>query len=312
MKIPSLLVLSLALFPLLGSANEKGNGGGAFVCRDATGKILSAELVDLYEAKNQLGLTIQNFGRASLDQRLEAIQLRAHQADPEFGPTFDEYLQIIREKLRVVGNVTLENTNDFQISISPRRCAGGKIRFEQLASYTPTGDLIVDGEIYRHLSRTNQAALYVHEALYLIARVKYGSVSSLEARVATGYLFSTEKVAEIQGVLSMIPDAGIPNKKFECRTTYFPPDCFTARGCSPDSGFKVTAFGKDKETAIADYVSEARRLGNFLSGFERYLPCGRWASELAVDRKQYINSSKNRTFQCLEISTPENACFPNF
>src|SRR4051794_20098658 len=54
----------LTLFAILAVAsgavagNETGHGGGAIVCRNGMGQVTSAELLDLWEGKVELGLTI--------------------------------------------------------------------------------------------------------------------------------------------------------------------------------------------------------------------------------------------------------------
>jgi hypothetical protein len=182
------VVLGGLAFALLASpaawANGKGNGGGAFVCRDAAHAIRSAELVDLYEGRAQFGLTLRDEEGAPT-ARAEAALARLGR--PEYVAAYGR----VREKLRVVPDAKLENTYDFDLILSPKTCAGGTIQFEQLANFTNTGELIVSQEIWDRLGPAQQAALLVHESVYLYLRETFGTKSSREARRVVAYAFST-------------------------------------------------------------------------------------------------------------------------
>jgi hypothetical protein len=184
-------VLSLSAF-----AKEGGNGGGAFVCRDSKGIIISAELVDFVEGRAEYGLTIPKNEKAIEDQINRAIN-RMLIGAPRLAAELQTSVDEVKDIMNISFEVELENTNDFNLRIKPRDCTGGKFRFEQLANYTDDGRLVIDGTIYNKLPTTDKAALIVHEAAYLLARKWQDAISSREARRLTAHLFSSKDIKTI-------------------------------------------------------------------------------------------------------------------
>lgn len=304
------LVISIRANALI--ENERGNGGGAFVCRDINGNILSAELVDMYEARNQLGLELKNFDNYNMDEIFEYIELKAFKASYTVGKNeiysnnFKDSLDSIRKKIRFVENVTLQETNDFQISIFPKSCEGGEVRFEQLASYTPSDDLIVAKEIYDKLSISNKAALHIHEALYFLARKAYGSESSMEARWATGHFMSTvggDKIPD--SIILMEPVNGAPNARWECRVKIIHNSCFTDSGCSPEYLSEIARYVVRKKTSDEAFYT-ARTAFHNVTDDGTFVLCNIWTS---VDSKEERN---NKVLTCTAPITKENSCFKRY
>lgn len=180
--------LAFVIPPASARGGNGSHGGGAFVCRDSAGKIQNAVVVDLYEASAQYGLTLSQTRRLDVSEQLERLQKRSDAAKAN---RIDLWLELdsVERIMRLVPNARLENTNDFQLSVSPKVCRGGTYRFEQLAAYTKTGELLVEEEIWGALDQTQRAALLAHEAIYALARKK-GAKSSLSARRAVAYLMS--------------------------------------------------------------------------------------------------------------------------
>ena len=206
----------ISLMSMTAMAKEGGNGGGAFVCRDTKGKILSAELVDFYEGTSEYKLLIKKSGLSIEDQVNKAI-VKYIAVSAATTQEFMESVETVQQLMNVVPNAKLENTNDFELRVSPKSCTGGKVKFEQLANYTDDEKLTVDQEIYGALSETDKAGLVIHEASYLLARKWHDVVSSREARRLTAHLFSTMPSASIpKDVLAMKLIDANSNKKWLC------------------------------------------------------------------------------------------------
>ena len=172
----------LSLMSASSFASGVGNGGVSVVCRDANERILSAELLDIYEGKVRYGKKYNN--NLDSDTKVELAQLKLIK-HPDFLSAFQEEFARVRAILMYVpvGNI-LTPTNDAFPTILKTGC-----NFEQLANYTDDGDLLVSQEIYNHLSEVNKAALLVHETVYAIFRGN-GATDSRQARKLTAELLA--------------------------------------------------------------------------------------------------------------------------
>ncbi len=206
-------IMSMAvLLNFTAEAGQGGNGGGAFVCRNSAGKIVSAILVDLYEAEAQYDLNVKKDARLTVDEQLDLAAFRIQSISNDFYLQLEPHLTLVREILRPVSNAQLENTKDFDILVSPKTCVGGVIKFEQLANYTDEGQLIVDEEIWKYLPPTDKAALYIHEAVYSYLRKEDKVVTSKRARQITGYTFS----APTKSAFKLLLDTAILSGEYKC------------------------------------------------------------------------------------------------
>ena len=157
------MIAVLSFSTVLASTDSSGvgNGGVSVVCRDANERILSAELLDIFEGKVRYGKNYND--NLDSDTKVELAQLKLIN-HPDFLSAFQEELARVRAILMYVpvGNI-LTPTNDAFPTILKKGC-----NFEQLANYTDDGDLLVSQEIYNHLSEVNKASLLVHQTVYAI------------------------------------------------------------------------------------------------------------------------------------------------
>lgn len=172
----------LILMSVFSFASGVGNGGVSVVCRDVNERILSAELLDIYEGKVLYGKNYNN--NLDSDKKVELAQLKLI-SHPDFSSAFQEELAKVKAILMYVpvGNI-LTPTNDAFPTILKKGCA-----FEQVANYTDDGDLLVSQEIYNHLNEVDKAALLVHETVYAIFR-ESGATDSRQARKFTAELLA--------------------------------------------------------------------------------------------------------------------------
>lgn len=186
------LFLGLASPAFASAGNDAGGGGNAVVCRDSSGRITSAESLDLFEAQ------VLHRWRVPISQENAILQTKRFIAllrllNPRY-QFFSVVEQIVGRGRVLEPEYKLEPIADAFPFIGKKGCA-----IEQLARYLSTDELLIDGEIWAALDETNKAALYLHELLYQGLR-RSGAVNSLRARRIVGYL-----MADIPDRLSVEP-----------------------------------------------------------------------------------------------------------
>lgn len=171
--LAGLLTLS---FSALAFAGDKGNGGYSVVCRTEQGQITSAELLDIYEGrviyKRNYAVDLN-----SVEDLIEIAKSRVENY-AGFWNKLNKELKLVNQNIIFIpaGN-ELEPTEDAFPPIKKRGC-----KFEQLANYQDSGELLVSQEIYDHLDNVNKAALLIHEAVYSYRRKALGETTSQNSR----------------------------------------------------------------------------------------------------------------------------------
>lgn len=210
------LVLSSLSTSQLSTANvgnEGAHGGGAVVCRDAQGKILSAELLDLYEGREEFGLTLMT-SDDTVAQILSPIVERAKAMSArDFSRLYAEIQQVMSKKKMLANHIGLEPVVDSFPTIKPKDC-----KIEQLANYKGDSVVLIDGELWEHLNNDNRAALIVHEAVYKILRDRELVRNSRKARMIIAQLFSSATSDQLADWYS-IQDLGSENQSVEIDST---------------------------------------------------------------------------------------------
>jgi hypothetical protein len=187
-----ILIFSSVTHAVAGGA-DVGHGGGAWVCRDASDSIKWVKLVDLFEATNQFGLTLDSFSNQPIDAQLSEIALKVQVANPDMLSTYKSVLNAIQSNISMSQNIAIPEIPDanFQVVPAASLCPIGKIAYEQLADYPEGGNVVIASLLYTHLSLVEQAGLLVHETIYKMYRDAVQATNSDLAREAVGYLFST-------------------------------------------------------------------------------------------------------------------------
>lgn len=171
-------------------AGEKGNGGYSVVCRDQAGSITSAEILDLYEGRVIYKNSYSEGQISSDDHMKEAIN---NLKDPLFIKYVNIELKLyIKNKIFIpIGN-ELEATEDAFPSIRKKNC-----KFEQVANYLSTGEILIAEEIYQHFDELNKGALALHEAIYSIRRKAVGDTDSKTTRKIVSEILSLSPDSEL-------------------------------------------------------------------------------------------------------------------
>jgi hypothetical protein len=180
-----------------------GNGGVSVVCRYPNGRIKSAELLDLFEAKLPPYNLSYSSASTDIETRLELVQLKMV-SNQKFLLDFQSELPKVRTKiLPMPRDVGIEPTNDAFPMIHKKGC-----KFEQVANYAEDGNIYLDQEIFDAMDELNQAALYAHETIYSIARTNVGELSSKRSRQLTAQVLASNGTTEvIRGLMTQLVEA---------------------------------------------------------------------------------------------------------
>lgn len=161
----------------------EGGGGKSVVCRDNNHKIISAELLDIWEGKNIYNLNIEQ--KNDVDSILSIAQnkLTHSLTNPEV--SLFRILRRVRSIMMISKpGVILKDVNDAAEVALPADC-----KLEQLANYVDDNFLIVSNEIWNQLDDLNKAGLILHEAIYRFERDN-GATNSRRARKIVAHLLS--------------------------------------------------------------------------------------------------------------------------
>jgi hypothetical protein len=192
-----------------------GGGGQGWVCRDAHRKITRpVELLDIWEAREYHHREIKYSDtdvREQVDEALKRLkyvvnypwEAKRHEgSNVRIIPAAENFLESLGYKVAPFfqqtasveryHNKRLRKTHDAYEDMTPEEegCELEQIvRYKDLGLYG--GSLaMVNQDLIDHMDKTNQAALWVHEALYAILRQDFGEKTSLRVRRAIGYVFA--------------------------------------------------------------------------------------------------------------------------
>lgn len=211
--LTSILLATIAVAsPALAVGGGSTGGGKGVVCRTADGSIKSVEVLDLWEAR-------EIFHRAAIEssdpvaaQVAQANQRLKHAFWVGYTNTMQGYpkpvtvwgqnafvlsLQSVEDMfLQHMGNV--QPIHHVQLELTPdsfeiARPFGGGCNIEQIVRYEddPGEDIIyINEDIFDAMSKTQQAALIVHEAVYKYMRERFEEANSIRVRRAIGGVFS--------------------------------------------------------------------------------------------------------------------------
>ncbi len=209
----SLSGLAIALLmPIVSIAGNEGHGGISVVCRNG-GAIQSIELLDMYEAREIHGLNVLASSKPVREQFREVLDKNLVDYPEDAQILLDKTEFYFQKAQPISTGSKLVLTNDaFPIAL-PIGC-----QFEQVAVVDTYGTLFVDTNLLKAMSNQNQAALYLHEAIYSLARQNVHATSSISTRKAVGMLFSDRSPGDIIAALS---DAGAVSVLDILTTRYF-------------------------------------------------------------------------------------------
>jgi hypothetical protein len=178
-----------AILPLTALAGPSTSGGGfAVVCRNSTGVIESAEILDLFEARTVHKFELMKSSGDELRDYVRAVS-NGYRLQGYNPPISDQEMIDNVEKFRKImtwlpEDEKLPNLDDLGLSISvPVGC-----KIEPLAIFYDNQNIVViDKAIWTAMDSLSQSALVLHEIYYHAFRQLEidPDVNSIEARLIT-------------------------------------------------------------------------------------------------------------------------------
>lgn len=225
------IILSVLLSSQLVTAqiDRKGNGGNTVVCKDNSGNILSAEILDLYEGRILHNLQYKEDPAPYPDQARSIIEKLAKthgQGSTVAGGFLDLLARTERGLIFLPPGTGLKPIPDSEEFILAKGC-----ELIQTASFRGANHIYIDSDIWNELSETQKAALLVHETIYWSLRSpgstgQSAEVNSVRTRRSVALLFAGVALE------SLTYDSAKPGMK-----RVF---CFTAKAF--EDGRKATYF----------------------------------------------------------------------
>jgi hypothetical protein len=184
-------------------------GGKAVVCRDTADKIVSIELLDLWEGRGGVfygGPRIPLPSRKNFREQVRQISNRG--AGIPYGPVSGldrKAMELFEGAIFLQAGQKLEPSHDaLPILTPPPGC-----KFEQAAAYNKRLQrFFFDRELWDAMDETNRAALLVHETIYDHLRLLVNEQDSFYTRQVVSFLFANEEYE--------MPGAGLPEKSYLC------------------------------------------------------------------------------------------------
>lgn len=207
------LASSLMLLSLAAKAGDRiGNGGGVWACQQPSGTIEKAELVDLFEAREELGWPMVAFPNTQPLEIVDEVRQQVLTDFPNYASSWNSALQTVLQNSHYI-NADLKFVDDGLFRVQPPRgtCPDGAWNYIQFANFTLLGHIDISNDLWTSpvVAPVNKAALLWHEAIYYWLRTNYSDTNSVRARYIVGLLFSslsaTEKVAKLNALFSQAP-----------------------------------------------------------------------------------------------------------
>lgn len=228
LSFSKLLFLALTLFAsFLHAGGMEGGGGNAVVCRDAQGKLVSAELYDLFEGRALYGYLPKEI---ILDYGSQARAIAKKMTDATQDSFFEtETERILNDVKLLPPEAALVPIDDSGSIIKPANCD-----VFQTAIYQPNKRVYFDSNIWNLLTETNRAALVSHEVFYAYLRYYDAAKTSLRARQYVAYMYSGQNLKKIWA-----PSQGEHSEI--CRTDYDNP----SNGSNPPAMLFYSRLNED-------------------------------------------------------------------
>jgi hypothetical protein len=173
------------------AGGEVSGGGNAVICRDSADKIISAELLDLFEGRIVHHLNYPSSDLPALQQAQAAAKIidqawDFNRPDNDGGRDYLQRAVVDIEKLIqfLPRDIGLEVIDDSKHLVLPKNC-----KVTQIARYEPNNTILVDSELWDHLNSQNKGALLLHEALYYYLRI-LGESTSQRTRRTVAHAFA--------------------------------------------------------------------------------------------------------------------------
>lgn len=246
-----MLLQALSLFIAVAQAGViSGGGGGGFVCRDGE-NVTKTVLLDFWEARKTMGLTIVDDATPIATQFKKANERLAKIDSALAADVAKSYAYIKTHTVMGGDEVTIPPPKDAKVEIFDKNCPlEGMMYFDDRRK-----NLVIKKNVFEMLgSNTETAAAYFHEALYKTMRDNHleGGSDSVLTRIMVGCLFAEKHLAACLGLQEISLPAD--HKVWQCEIPSGP----------REPGMKFAAYVDDSY----EWNVIPARLGSAQFGFE--------------------------------------------
>jgi hypothetical protein len=199
----------------LAGEGSVGNGGNAVVCKDSSGKITSAELLDYYEARTELNFAI-DLGDAKLDPGAKTkIAFDRLKVTAPFWGNWMEYKAsvFVSQQAEFIPNASLTPVQDSNQVAVPSGCEVIQLAIQKQVSLPNQKTYTVNKDLWDLLDNTNKAGLILHEIIYTEA-LTAGAKDSVGVRYFNGLISSHQiDIIDLYSLLQV--ERQVPLQYFE-------------------------------------------------------------------------------------------------
>jgi hypothetical protein len=187
-KLSKLAALSLLIFATHSYAGGmEGGGGNSVMCRDSQGKMVSAEVYDIFEGRALYGYFPKS---DTADYKTQARAIAKKLADASADEFFVKETERILNEVRFLPpDAALVPVTDSGSIIKPANCD-----VFQTAVYLANQRVYFDSNIWNLLNESNRAALVSHEVIYAYLRNTDGAKTSTRARQYVAFMYSGQNL----------------------------------------------------------------------------------------------------------------------
>ena len=170
------------------AGHEVGNGGDAIVCRSPDNGIRTAELLDIYEAR-ELRRIPMNLVSFEMNAKIEEALLRLARFSPLRAARYREQIRTFFAEALFVKDVELYDIPDSDDLFFPLGCKPEQLVI-QIKPYFPEDPrYVVNQNIWDALDANSRATMLLHEVIYREA-IENGHENSRATRYYNSMLFS--------------------------------------------------------------------------------------------------------------------------
>lgn len=197
------------------SGTTIGNGGSGIVCFDENKKIISAQILDLWEGEALFNLKPIDDNRNFL--KIAEQKIATLKEVNVFGDSLSSPTKLFGSFKFLPSGVPLQITGDVDsILAAPQSC-----QFSQVINYSNDGTIYVNSDIWNLLDNKNRAAFIVHESIYEFLRESSkAETNSRRTRKAVAYLFSNKSL-EVQNTAKSLPHTYCYSSDFESQAVFY-------------------------------------------------------------------------------------------
>lgn len=181
-KLFCLLVLVLIQTPILHAGeggSGMGNGGDAVVCRNSKGNILSAEPLDIFEARVLRGIDLKLDTHSSVETAYNILIRRLGVFSPLRAKRYQSFYTRFVAELKML-DVSLVDIPDSDHLVFPTGCKVEQLVIQQVPPTPYDARFLVQKQIWNTLSGAQQAVIVLHEALLEEAMSNYDELTPSE------------------------------------------------------------------------------------------------------------------------------------